>query len=157
MMWPSTTSGCAALAKTEYATNKVNVQTLDFDSTVTEYAETTVVLDSWDGGTITVHVFWTANANFFNAVWQCEARSYGEDEALDAAWGTAVTDQSTNSAAGANRLSYGDSSIGPVTPAGTPAEGEMLQLRIARLPANVGDDLGVDARLIAIRVDYTKA
>src|SRR3546814_20784768 len=60
-MWPRTTSGFAALAKTEMTTSLVNIQSLDFDQTTQEFAQFQIVLPrNWNNGTVTEKVYWTA-------------------------------------------------------------------------------------------------
>lgn len=152
-MWPSTTAGCAPLAKVEMAGNKQNVQVLDFDGVAAESAEVAVVLPNWNGGTFTVTIYAYWASPFFTTRWLIAARSYGAFEAIDQAWGAdAVATISQNGVAG-NVAIIGTSAA--VTPSGTPAQGELVQMRIKRDPAN--DDLVADARLLGARIDYTMA
>lgn len=152
--WPSTTNGCSALTKVEMATNKQNVQVLDFDQSIVEYAETGVVLPLWDGGTFTatVYAFW--NSAFFNVRWLIQARSYGHQEALDQAWGTQQL--ALNQANGVTTNAVIQGTTPAITPTGTPAVGEFVQLRIARDATHVGDDLTADARFLGVRLDYSR-
>ena len=91
-MWPSTTAGCASNAKSELATNDINIYTLDFDATTQEYAEVSLAMPSeWDGGTVTAVFYWThpSTTTNFGVVWNLAGRSYANDDALDQALGTA--------------------------------------------------------------------
>lgn len=158
-MWPSGTSGCATNAKTEQATNKQNLYTLDFDGagTIKEFSEGTVAMPSdWDGGTVTATFYWTATGTSTNSVvWGCQGRSYGDSETLDQAWGTAqeVTDAHTATALQA-QISGTSAAI---TLSGTPAASELVQFRIYRDPNNGSDTLAVDAMLIGVRITYSRA
>jgi len=59
-MWPSTTTGCAALAKREIVSG-VDIQTLNFDGATDETAQFTIPLPrNFDNATITFHVYWTS-------------------------------------------------------------------------------------------------
>ena len=44
-----------------------------------------------------------------------------------------------------------------VTIGNTPAAGEYVQFRLSRDPANAGDTLTADAKLLGIRIEYTGA
>lgn len=150
-MWPSTTSGCAALAQTEFATNKQNLKTLDFDDTATEKAEFTLWMPRyWNGGTVQFNVMWTtAGGSAGNTVkWKLEARGYN-GEAIDQAWGTGIT--VTANWNGSNYIDQSGVSAA-VTIAGSPGIGGLVQYRISRDPS---DTLTGDAKLIAVRIYYT--
>jgi hypothetical protein len=75
-----------------------------------------------------------------------------DDDALDTALGTGQTSSDTFIAAL-------DSHIGPessaITIGNTPAENDLLYLEVTRTVANGGDTLGVDAKLIGVRVFIT--
>jgi len=150
--WPTTTGGCASPAKVESTTNKQNYYVLDFDQSTDENAEWTLVMpDSYDGGTITAIFYWTAATGSGNVIWAIKGRSYADDEAIDQAYGTAVgvTD---------GLITTGDvhvsSATSAVTLAGTPAGGELIQIRIYRKASDTGDTLNADARLIAVKIEY---
>lgn len=154
-MHPSTTNGATAVAQTEMATNKQNIRYLAFPDAATRYAETAVGMpDDWDGGTFTAKFHWTCTASgFFQVVWQVEARSYGDDESIDAAWGTAI---SKTIAQGSSASQVQSGTTIAVTPAGTPAAGELLLLRVARLGSDGSDNLAQDALLLGVRIDYAR-
>jgi hypothetical protein len=153
--WPSSTSGCRVHNKTEYGTNDVDVYSLDFDNNADEYAQWSVVMPSdWDAGTVTAVPFWTCTgAGAEQTVcFGLQGRSYGNDDALDQAWGTAQTSSDT-------WIADGDVHKGPatsaITLAGTPAAGELVQFRLFR---DVSEDtLGVDAQFLAWVVTFTRA
>jgi hypothetical protein len=155
-MWTSTTSGAAANAKREETTNDVNYYTVDFDPTTQEFAEANVLMPSdWDGGTFTAQFVWTASGTSTNSVvWGCRARSFGDLETLDQAFGTEVTVTDAHSAT-AFQMQKSPVS-GAITAAGTPAAGELLALKFARLPADGSDTLAVDAMLMGVLITYTR-
>jgi hypothetical protein len=75
-----------------------------------------------------------------------------DDDALDAAWGTGQT--STDTLIAANDVHTGPESAA-ITIAGSPAENDLVFFQIRRNVADASDTLGVDARLIAIRLFIT--
>jgi hypothetical protein len=156
-MWPSLTAGSSTNTKTEQPTNDQNVYTLDFDQTTAENAEGNLGMPSdWDGGTVTAQFYWMATGTSTNSVvWKCEARSYGDAETLDQAWGTLqqVTDAHT-----ATALQVLISAATPaITIGGTPAAGELVLFRVGRLPGDGSDNLAADAMLLGVMVNYTRS
>lgn len=150
-MWPGTTSGCAALAKTELGTNDVDIQTLDFDTSSDEFAQFALQMPgNWNAGTITFIPHWTAASGSGTVVWALSGRSYANDAALDQATGTAQT--STDTLITANDLHIGPASSA-ITLAGTPAANEYVHFKIMRDVS--ADTLGVDAKLLGIQIIYT--
>jgi len=153
--WPSTTNGCAGADKKEYGTNGIDVFTLAFDKDSDEYAQWSVVMPSdWDGGTVTAVFYWTyATGSATETVeWNCQGRSYANDEALDQAWGTAQAVSDTAIAAGDLHVSSATSAI---TLGGTPAASEFVQFRVHRDVSD--DDLAGDALLLAVMITFTRS
>jgi hypothetical protein len=150
--WPSTTSGSAAVTKSETTTNKQNIQTFDFDKDTDEYAEWTVILpDNYDGGTVKATPIWTASAGTATETvqWMVQGRAYANDDAIDAAWGTAVGVSDALIATGDVHVAAETAAI---TLAGTPAGGQLAQFRVYR---DVSEDtLAADAKLIAVKLKY---
>lgn len=154
-IWPATTSGCAAPAKTEYATNGVDLFTADFDQTSIEYGQFNVWMPgTWDAGTLTFEVVWTAAGGSASETveWNLQARAYADDDAIDQAWGTAIEISDTLIAA--DDVHYAPESTA-LTVAGSPAAGELVQFRVWRDAAN--DTLAADAKLIGIKIHYSKS
>lgn len=154
--WPSKTSGAGGPTRVQYTTNKQNVYLLDFDSGSDEYAEWTLVMPTdWNAGTVTAIFYWLANSSSTNSVvWALQGRSYGDGEAIDAAWGTAQTVTDANT--GTNQINI-SAATSAITLAGTPAASELVQFRAYRDADNGSDNLAVDARLLAVRVMFTRA
>ena len=149
--WPSTTLGCA-VAKTEHVTNDVDLYSLDFDQSVEEYGQWTVWMpDDWDGSTITAKLVWTAASGTGDVIWGVQGRSHGNDDAIDQAWGTVQTVTDTLIATGDVHVTAETSAI---TLAGTPAAGELVQIRVYRDADAAGDTLSADARLLGVKLYY---
>ena len=150
-MWPSTTSGCAALAKTELGTNDVDIQSLDFDQSSDEYAQFTVRMpDNWDAGTVTFSTQWTAASGSGTVEWALQGISFADSDAMDASWGTK---QSVNDTLLTANDLHETSTSSAITLAGTPAAGENAQFRIYR---DVSEDtLTADAKLLGVYIIYT--
>jgi hypothetical protein len=148
----NTTNG-AATGTTETSTNKVMVRTLDFDTTTQEGAQFCIPMPkSWNEGTVTFQPLWTAASGSGGVVWELRAVAMSDDDALDAAWGTGQT--STDTLIAANDVHTGPESAA-ITIAGSPAENDLVFFQIRRNVADASDTLGVDARLIAIRLFVT--
>jgi hypothetical protein len=154
--WPSTTSGCAANAKTEYGTNDADLYTLDFDADANEYAQWTIpaMPSDWDAGTLTATFIWTAASGTGDVIWALQGRAYANDDAIDAAWGTAQTATDTLIATGDIHVTSATSAI---TLAGSPAAGQLVQLRVYRDADAGGDTLAADARLLGVKLVYTRS
>lgn len=149
-MKPTTTAGCASSATVEAGTNDVDYVVLDFDKDSDESAFMIFAMpDSWDGGTVTWTPIWTTAGTTGNVVFSIKGRAYANDDAIDQAYGTAVTSDDTFIAAG-------DVHIGPasgaMTFAGAPAGGQLVQVKITRDVSE--DNLNADARLIALKMEY---
>lgn len=149
-MSPTTTAGCAAVVTVEAGTNDVDYKTLDFDTTTVESAFTLFQMpNNWDGGTITFKPVWTAASGSGTVCFGLKGHSFADDDAIDQAYGTEQTSTDT-------LITAGDVHIGPessaITLAGSPAGGQLVQLKVTRQTGS--DTLGVDARLIGIRILY---
>lgn len=149
-MSPTTTAGCASVATVEAGTNDVDYKVLDFDTTTVESCFTIFQMpNNWDGGTITFKPVWTAASGSGTVCFGLKGRAYADDDAIDQAYGTEQTSTDT-------LITVGDVHIGPesaaITLAGSPAGGQLVQLKVTRQTGS--DTLGVDARLIGIRILY---
>lgn len=154
-MTPSTTNG-AIPTTTESATNKVMLKTLDFaDGATVLHAQFGLWMPkSWNTGTITYAVAWTANSTSTNSVvWQLKAVALSNDETIDAAFGTAITITDANTSTALQVHLTGDS--GAVTIAGSPAALDYVVLDISRDPTNGSDTLAATAKLVGIKVFIT--
>lgn len=151
---PTTTSGCAASTTVEAGTNDVDYTVLDFDATAQEFAFWNVQMpDNYDGSTVTARFIWTAAAGGAGStvVWGIAGRAFGNDDAIDQAFGTAVEVSDDWIANGDVHVTSATSAI---TLGGTPAGGEFVVFRVYRDPADANDDLTGDARLMAVQIEY---
>jgi len=147
-------TGCADNALWDAGTYNASVYSLDFDATTKEYAEWTLAMPSdYDGGTVTAVFYWTAASGPGAVRWGLQGIARGDDDALDAAFGTAQEVTDTLITAGDVHISSATSAI---TLAGTPAASELVQFRAYRDPTRADDTLAVDARLLGIRVTFTR-
>lgn len=153
-MLSATTSG-AAVGQIETTTNKINVAVLDFDDAADEYAHFHVAFPkSWDKGTVSFQAFWTTTATGTTGVaWALEGIAVSDNEAADAAWGTAVV--VTDDAQGATTEILVTAESAAVTIGGTPANSDVCFFRVTRDVSDANDDMTEDARLIGIKLFYT--
>lgn len=154
---PSTTGGAATPVQVELGTNDIDLWLMDFDASTDESAQWTFAMPlNWDGGTVTAAFFWTANSTSTNSVvWGAQGRAFGDDVTLDQAMGTAQTVTDANTAT-ANQLHI-SSATPAITLAGSPAGGQLVQIKAYRDADNGSDTLAADARLIGIRLNYSVA
>lgn len=142
----------ATLKTLTFATNNVSVRAVEFGETGDRYAEWTAVMpDSWDGGTVTAAFTWTTTAAANDVEWSIRCRSFGDNEAIDQAWGTAQSVADTAGTANTNRIT---SATSAVTCAGTPAGGETVQFQVFRDSADAQDTLSASGRLLGVKIDY---
>lgn len=150
-MKPRTTAGAAA-GSAETATNKVMVETLDFDQATDEFAQFSVPMPkSWNEGTVTAKFIWTATATG-DAVWGIQAVAISDDDVLDAAFGAAQT--VTDSVTAANDLMH-SAFTAALTIAGTPAERDLVVFQVYRDADNAADTLAADAKLLGVVLQLT--
>lgn len=153
-MTARTTSGCAP-GTSETTTNKIMLKTLDCDAGSDEFAQFHIAMPkSWNEGTVTATFYWTHGSTDTNfaVVWGIQCVSISDDDALDAAFGTAQTVTDTG---GTTNDVYVTSATDAVTCGGTPAEGDITYFQVYRDANNGSDTLAVDAKLIGIKVIYT--
>lgn len=154
---PTTTNGCGDVEKFETPTNKINYQALPFDASAEEKAFIMFAAPKSSDETAGIFirgVKWShpATAANFGVVWEFEILAVGDDDALDAAVGTAVTVADTG---GTTEDTYTASESTEITPAGSWAEGDDLYLQISRKVADGSDTLAVDARLRGFEIIIT--
>ena len=154
---PTTTSGCAAVAVVEAGTNDVDYCVLAFDKDTDEYAFWGPIAtpDNWDGGTLTAVFYWSCAAGVGGAnktvCWSIQMIALDNDDAIDRAWGTAVTVTDTWIADADIHESAASDAITPATTVSREG-GDLLFVRVMRDVS--GDDLAGDARLIAVKLEF---
>jgi hypothetical protein len=150
-MWESTTGGCAALAKTELATDQ-DIQTLDFDGAAIEAAQFNVSFPkNWNAGTITATFYWSSTAADTDDVdWRISGVSVGDNVLLTTAYGTAITVTDAHNGA-ANELNI-SAATAAVTINGA-GKSEMCRFLIERVGS--ADTMTEDARLHGVMLHIT--
>ena len=153
-MLSSITSG-PAFAQLESSTNDRNYTVLDFDTTADEHAQFQVAMPkSWNLGTVTFRGYWsTAGAVTTGIALGLEGGALSDNEAIDAAWGTAVV--VTDDAQSAAGEIYVTAESAAVTIGGTPAAGDLCWFRVFRDVSDANDDMTQDMRLIGIDLFIT--
>ena len=104
---------------------------------------------SWDEGTVTAQIVWTAASGSGDVVWGVQALAIGDDDALDTAFGSAQTVTDTLTATDDEHLSPVTAAI---TVGGTPAENDLVIFQVYRDANAAGDTLAADAILIGVRL-----
>jgi len=152
-MVAQTTSGAAA-GSVETTTNQVMISTLDFDAAADEFAQFSFQAPTnWDEGTITARFLWSHPvATTYVVIWGIQATAFSDGDALDAAFGTAVTATDTG---GTTDDIYISPETAAMTVGGTPAEGDYIVVRVYRDADAGGDTLDVDARLHGVMLTLT--
>ena len=154
-MYPATTNGCADIAQTELTAGQPELKSLDFDASSDEKAQFAVAFPkSWNEGTVTYQAFFTANStNTGNAIWTLSGVAVSDNDAIDAAFGTAVSVTKAHSGT-ANDLDVTAESSA-ITIAGSPAAGDDVFFQVTRDADNGSDTLSADAKLLGIKLFFT--
>ena len=150
---PTTTIGAADPAVIEAGTNDIDYYVVDFDTSSEERCFWNIAMPgSYNGGTVTATFYWTnaGGGSGETVVWGIKALALNNDEAIDQAYGTEITTSDTWIAQNDVHISPTSSAI---TIGGSPAGDEYVVFNVGRKVAS--DDLSGDARLIAVRVEYT--
>jgi hypothetical protein len=151
---PTTTNG-ASYASQELATNDVMVAGYDFSASTDQKVQTMIAMPkSWNESTVTAQIFWkdATTAGTGDVIWGVQALAVGNDDAMDAAFGTAQTVTDTFIASGDLHIT---SVTGAITAAGSPAEGDLLIVQVYRDADAGGDTYTQQARLIGVKLLYT--
>lgn len=154
-MIPCTTAG-AEPGTREAGTNDIDLDVLAFDAGATEErAQFCLVMpENWNRSALKAKFYWSnaAGASANDTVeWGIKAGALSNDDAIDAALGTAVTVSDTLIAAGDLHIT---SATGALTVAGTPALGDLVQFEIFRNTDGT-DDMAEDAWLIGVLLQIT--
>jgi hypothetical protein len=147
-----TTNGAAA-GSAESATNKILIETFDFDASTDEFVQFYFPMPkSWNEGTVTAKFIWYGPGGTGNVVWGIQAVALSDDDVLDTAFGTAqtVTDGVT-----ATTDVMHSAFTSAITIAGTPAERDLVVFQVYRDADNGSDTLASDAKLLAVVLQFT--
>jgi hypothetical protein len=140
----------------ETTTNKVMRRTLDFDASTIEYAQFRLRMPkSWNRSTVTFAPAWShgSTTTNFKVSWGLQAVALSDDDAMDAAFGTA---QFSNDTGGTTDDLYIGPESSAITIAGTPASEDVMVFQVFRKADDATNDtLAVDARLIGLTLYLT--
>jgi hypothetical protein len=152
----SRTTNGAVSGTVETSSNKVMLKTLDFDASTIEYAQFSIRMPkSWDEGTISAAFTWshTATSTNFKVSWGLQGVAISDDDAGDAAFGTA---QYANDTGGTANDIYVSPETAAITVAGSPMAEDWTVFQILRKADDgTNDTLAVDARLHGVTLYYT--
>jgi hypothetical protein len=131
-----------------------DVDVLDFDSTIPEYAVFQIPLPRiWDGGTLKAKFYWTTTSNTTSqSLWSIGAGSYEVGTAM-----TSYPFNLTQSVLSSNVVSYGmntSSATPPITVSGSVGIGNLIFFQIHR-DAAPSSNLLADASLIGVDLQYS--
>ena len=147
-----TTSG-AAFTSRELATNRVMIQSFNFDTTTQEYAQFNWSTPAnWNAGTIRFKLYWTNTGGSAAQTidFDLQAYAFSDDDALDTAFGTAQNVTDTYIANNDIHISNYSSAI---TIGGTPVAGDTVIFQLTRDVAS--DNLGVDCEVLGILLEIS--
>jgi len=154
-MVSSSTNGMATGSYTPSGSDNMTADAYDADDTTSESVQFKWAMpDEWDRGTVKVKFYMVSTNSSGAAVFNLAGGAASHDDAFGAILGTAQ--QSTNTVTAANDLSV-SAATAAITMAGTPALGDLLILKLSRLPGDDGDTLGGDARLLGLQLQYTES
>jgi hypothetical protein len=153
-MTARTTNG-AASGTSETTTNKVMLKSLDFDASTDEFAQFMVNMPKgWNESTVTAIFVWShaATTTNFTVIWGIQGLALSNDDAADAAFGSAVT---VTDIGGTTNDIYRSDESGAITIGGTPAENDVVVFQVYRDADAGGDTMAIDARLHGVLLFYT--
>lgn len=155
LLRPASSAGASAMTRLSMGAGLVDIHTLDFDAAIVESAHAYVQMPrQWDRQTVYAQIVWShaATTTNFGVVWSLSSVAMGDGDALNAAYGTAVTVTDTG---GATNTLYISDFTAPITVAGAPQVGDAVFLKLTRLATDAADTLAIDARLHEVRLYYT--
>jgi len=159
----STTNGVGSTTTSEYSdTGTLDVQYLTFGATTDEYAFINFTMPpTWDRSTIKLKFYWLPASGCSQGdivTWGADGVAKTNDDDFDGvAHGTSVTVDDTVTAGKDGDL-HVSGATGALTIAGTPALGDLINLRIYR-DANGSegsDDMAEDAYLVGVLIQYKR-
>lgn len=148
-------TNAAASGTLETSTNRVMIRTLDFDTTTIEYAQFAIQMPKgWNEGTLICQFVWShaATTTNFGVVWAIQAVAFADNNAVDAAFGTA---QGVADTGGTANTIYITTETSPMTVAGAPGPEEYVVFQVWRNTADANDTMAIDARLHGVKIHYT--
>ena len=140
----------------ETGTNKVMVQSFDFDTSTDEFVQFAIQMpEGWDEGTLIAQFIWShpSTTTNFGVRFFIQAVALADDDGLDTAFGTAIGH--TADTGGTTDDIYITPETTAITVDGSPAAEEYVVFQVYRDVSDGGDTLAVDARLAGIKIHYT--
>ena len=152
-MYPTTSNGCAALAQVETTAGRPDLKVLDFDPSSDENAQFSVAFPkSWNEGVITFRAFFTVTGtNTGTTSWALSGVSMGDNDTIDAAYGTAVAPTAKAHSGTSNDINITAES-GNVTITNAAAD-EYVFFNILRDVS--ADNQSGDSRLLGVQIFFT--
>lgn len=154
-MTPRSTNG-AESGSIETSTNKVMITTLDFNPTITEYAQFSIKMPkSWNTGSVTAQFVWShaATSVNFGVRFFVQGTSLSNSDAIDIAFGTAVGH--TADTGGVTNSVYITDETDAITISNTPSVADLVIFQIYRNVSDIADTMAIDARLHGVAIYYT--
>jgi hypothetical protein len=153
-MYPTTTTGCNALAQVEITAIKPEIKSLDFPVAADSYAQFGVAFPkSWDRLTLQYQTYWSVTGTNTGTVqFAMEAVAVSSDDPFVATFGTVVPNVALAASGTANDLMVNAIS-GNLTVGGTPLEGDQVIFQIYRDIS--GGPQTADARLHGVKILFT--
>mgnify|MGYP001596213479 CR=1 FL=1 len=157
-IYTETTNGADPVIQTELG-NEPELKTIQFDAAADKFAQFSITMPkSWDESSgITYQPYWTnvaASPDTGNVIWSMQAVSFADGDSLNATFGTAVATTAKASSGTQYNLMVSAES-GAVTPAGSPAAGEITMFRIFRDADNAADTCTDAVQLLGIKLFFT--
>jgi hypothetical protein len=149
-----TTNGAAA-GSAETTTNKVMIETFDFDASTDEFVQFARWMPKgWDASTVSAQFAWShaATDTNFGVRFFIQAVALTNDDALDTAFGDAVGHAAD--VGGTTDDLYITAETAAITISNTPAKSDYVIFQVYRDVSDEGDTLAVDARLHGVQLFY---
>ena len=148
--WGTVTTNGAEFAELELATNDIMLQTFNFDTTTSEKIQFWWhPASNWNAGTVTFQTYWTAASGSGTFIATLAGHSLADSDAIDSAiGGTSATTTDT-------LITANDVHISPISSAVTINGATKNEPVLLQLSRDISDTLGVDAKLIGVKIIYT--
>jgi len=148
--WGSVTTNGAEFAELELATNDIMLQTFNFDTTTSEKIQFWWhPASNWNAGTVTFQTYWTSASGSGTFIATLAGISLADNDAIDTAiGGTSATTTDT-------LITANDVHISPISSAVTINGATKNEPVVLQLSRDISDTLGVDAKLIGVKIIYT--
>ena len=153
-MYPTTTTGCNALAQVEVAALRPELKSLDFPVAADSYAQFAIAFPkSWDRLALQYQTYWSVSGTVTGTVvFTLAAVAMSSDDPFGVNFGTAVPNTALAASGTANDLMVNAKS-GDVTVGGSPAENDQVFFQIAR-DVSAGTQ-PADVRLLGVKLFFT--